>query len=346
MKLTLLSALLLLAVCAACAAPNQVSPQGQRMEPTAISRTAPSPSTLVYTVGIGESIQAPGYVVVFDPASSKPYQTITSGLVRPGSIAFGTRGNLYVANYFATSFETHTIQVYPPGGATPSRTISFRGIGDIRSIAIDHRDNLIVYSLPGYKPTITVVAPSGTVIRTLSIPGTGGGIALDSQNNIYLADTKTNAVHVYSPLGAALLRTLNVSSPAHPVLDSKDTLYVQGYVGNKYGVLVFAPQSTTLLRSITNGVMNPEAVAFDSAGRIYISNGDNRTITVYAPNSATLLRTLVPPNDYAVSLAVAPNGYLYALGSYALYAFPPGSTSPSQTYTPIPGGQQVLVHAK
>ena len=57
---------------------------------------------------------------------------------------------------------------------------------------------------------------------------------------------------------------------------------------------IYAPGKGKVLRTITDGLNNPFAVAFDGSGNVYIANlfGDKGAVTVYAPGGASLLRTI------------------------------------------------------
>jgi DNA-binding beta-propeller fold protein YncE len=89
-------------------------------------------------------------------------------------------------------------------------------------------------------------------------------------------------------------------------------LYVANYLGNSilvYGKnLVLKPAAT-----ITNGVVGPTSVAFDSAGEIYVANAGSGDITVYDANHNLLAsRTL---NYYGYTLAFDALDDLYIGGT-------------------------------
>jgi DNA-binding beta-propeller fold protein YncE len=55
-------------------------------------------------------------------------------------------------------------------------------------------------------------------------------------------------------------------------------------VANDFGdsVTVYAAGSKRILRKISKHVVAPTALAFDSAGNLYVANAFNNTVTVYA----------------------------------------------------------------
>ena len=96
---------------------------------------------------------------------------------------------------------------------------------------------------------------------------------------------------------------------------------------------VYAPGSNVPARTITNGIDDPDALAFDSAGNLYVANygdiGDVPgvplgTVTVYAAGTATLIRTIPSTNLVdPTALAFDRAGNLYvgnAYGPVSVYA--------------------------
>ena len=59
---------------------------------------------------------------------------------------------------------------------------------------------------------------------------------------------------------------------------------------------VYAPGSTSPLRTISQDVSYPVALAFDESGDLCVANADgnngNGSVTVYAPGSTSVLRTI------------------------------------------------------
>ena len=72
-------------------------------------------------------------------------------------------------------------------------------------------------------------------------------------------------------------------------------LYVAD-VGNAT-VAVYAPDSGSVLRTISQGLNSPRSLAFDGSGNLYVGNSGNFSsgpydVTVYAPGSTPVLRTI------------------------------------------------------
>jgi hypothetical protein len=96
---------------------------------------------------------------------------------------------------------------------------------------------------------------------------------------------------------------------------------------------IFSVPKYSLVGQITNGIDQPEGLATDKKGNLYVSNLSGNTITVYKPGATSPFLTLTEsegPDD----VAVGSNGYVYAAdsgGGVAVY--PPGATSPTTRLT-------------
>lgn len=96
---------------------------------------------------------------------------------------------------------------------------------------------------------------------------------------------------------------------------------------------VFALPSLSLIGQISSGLSQPEGIATDSHGKLYVSNLSGGTVTVYKQGQTSPFLTLTDtsgPDD----VAVAKNGYVLAGdvgGGVDVYA--PGATSPSSRLT-------------
>jgi sugar lactone lactonase YvrE len=84
---------------------------------------------------------------------------------------------------------------------------------------------------------------------------------------------------------------------------------------------------------ISNGIEDPEGIATDKNGNLYVANFFNGTVTIYKPNTTSPYRTLTDPHALN-DVAVTKNGYVVA-GDYqgGVDVFAPGGTSPSTRLT-------------
>ncbi len=80
---------------------------------------------------------------------------------------------------------------------------------------------------------------------------------------------------------------------------------------------------------------NPDALAFDSSGNLYVANVGNDTVEMFAPGSTTASATYSAGLDYPEALAFDSSGNLYVAnyGNTTVEMFAPGSTTASATYS-------------
>ena len=57
-------------------------------------------------------------------------------------------------------------------------------------------------------------------------------------------------------------------------------------------MIVYVAGGTSALRTISQGVNNPEDLEFDGSGNLFVANVGDNTVTVYAPGKTRVLRTI------------------------------------------------------
>jgi sugar lactone lactonase YvrE len=201
--------------------------------------SAPSGIGLDSVGNIYVSGQDSNSVSVYPPGSdgyAPPIQYIKgvyTGLYEPDSLAVSADGTTYV-----TDWDGHTgsVTVYAPGASgnvAPIQTISGSntGIDSPNAVAVDTKGRIYVSSTPpgsaaGCCITVYAKNANGNVAPIRSINGSNTqidlpyGIAVDSKDNIYVTQGKTNSINVYAK-GA----NGNVA-PIHVISGSKTKLNV------------------------------------------------------------------------------------------------------------------------
>jgi DNA-binding beta-propeller fold protein YncE len=194
--------------------------------------------------------------------------------------------------------------------------------------------------------------------------GTGpGGIAVDAQGNVYVADTWNHRIQKFGPDGRFLAKWgefVNLSDPQGAVdpnrnnkffgprgiaVDAQGNVYVTD-TGNKR-VSVF-DSNGRFLREISSGVtpektgqgyaynapgeMNePIGIAVDAQGNVYVADTNNRRIQKYGPEGNFVTQWAAPQRAWDSGpylepfLAVDAQGNLYASGpaTATVYKFSP-----------------------
>lgn len=265
--------------------------------------------------------------------------TITAGLENPVSIAVAPNGELYAGNRLSTM--SGTVAIYKPGSVTPHRTIS--GVnGDPHGLTIDGSGNAYVaIQYPNgccqLLSTIAMYPPGATKPkRTLKdLAPFAGAPVIDASGQLYVQnfDVFPGWVSVYKPGKRKPARVLHgIGFPEQLAVEPDGTLFV---LNRKFDhdsdILVFAPGSTTITRTIVSGFNRPLAIALDAAGNLYVANIGRRrhsgNVTVYASGSSSVSRTIRKGIDRPVDLVVDAAGRLlvanapaFGVNTVAVYA--------------------------
>jgi NHL repeat/Beta-propeller repeat len=285
--------------------------------PSATPSPSPTASPTPTTAGIGVTNQNS---VVVDAAGSNgnvtPSQYIAGAATQLSSplgsvvgITFDSNGNIYVGG--------GKIKVYPAGSngdAAPSAIIN--GTGQARGVALDSMGNVYVSnSFGNASPKSITVYPAGgngsvAPLATISGSNTGltlpEGIALDSSANIYVVncpDTAAYSVTVYAagsngnvaPSATIAGANTGLSCPLGIALDSSANIYIANLTGGlgKFGSVTVYPAgsngnvtpSATIVGSTNTELSEPNGIAVDSLGNIYVSNHGASSILVYPAGS-------------------------------------------------------------
>jgi len=232
----------------------------------------------------------------------------TGGAARfnsPNGVAVDNAGNVYVADY-----NNNTIRKVTPGGVVTTLAGlagswgSADGTGSAArfhypyGVAVDSAGN--VYVADSYNDTIRKVTPGGAVTTMAGLAGSRGsadgtgstarfnhpnGVAIDSAGNVYVADSPNHTIRKLTPGG--LVTTL------------------AGLAGGQGS----ADGTGSAVR-----FDNPNGVAVDNAGNVYVADCSNHTIRKATPDGVvTTLAGLAGNSGYAdgggsVARFNSPNG--------------------------------------
>ena len=130
---------------------------------------------------------------------------------------------------------------------------------------------------------------------------------------------------------ATIVEALDVGPPT-----SGSHLYVVNDGGNT--VTVYNANSDTVLRTISQGLVVPFSLAFDSSGNLYVAN--NRNVTEYGAGTSSLIETISNGIGNPSKLVFDHSGNLFvanlgnpSIGGNAVTEYAPGGTSPRRTIT-------------
>ena len=228
------------------------------------------------------------------------------------ALAVDTAGNLYVSASVVTSPPMlYEIQVYAPtatGAATPARTITSASLtAPATSIAVDATGE--IYALTGNSISVFAATATGTstpvrlISGALTLLNSPRCIAVDSAQNIYIANTNGNNVLLFSstatgnvaPAGILSGAATGIATPLGVALNSAGDIYVASFnqPSNSSLVLEFAPAATgnaAPTRALTS-------VASYALSGLAVDALDNLYVFTQAPTTNQLAVDVFTPDE-------------------------------------------------
>lgn len=203
----------------------------------------------------------------------------TADLDQPASVVLDGAGNLYIAD----SIHNRIRMVSSGKGATIHGSVTYPAAGIITTIAGTGVSGLGADQVPAY--TSALDSPSG--------------LAIDGAGNLYIADTGNNRVRVISA-GTGEIDTIPVGTglnqPWGVTLDPAGNLFIADTFNNRIVRVDALTQAVTVVvgtgatpvqptdlagdggPATSAQLYRPYAVAFDSAGNMYIPDSDDNRI--------------------------------------------------------------------
>lgn len=306
-------------------------------------------TTTTTSIGGPTATRVYGQAGSFTTATSNKGGISADSLYNPEGIAVDSSGGLYIADRF-----NNRVLYYPAGSTTATRvygqngsfTSDSNGTGNVtastlsapRSILLDSTGGVyiscgsrVLYYTSGSTTATRVYGQLG--VFTTQTANTGGitanslggptGLALDSSNGLYIADSGNDRV-LYYPSGSTTATRV-------------------------YGTLGSFTSSIDYRFTISaDSLYNPTGLLVDSSNGLYIADSGNNRILyfpsglivpskVYGQSDFTS-RTSIYPAATASSvngasyLAMDKSGGLYVSGSSRVIYFPSGSTIATKVY--------------
>ena len=237
--------------------------------------------------------------------NQSPVGMITSGLVGPNGLFVDASDNLYACN-----FGGGTVTVYHKGKITPFRTLTGAGsaidvvVGLDGSVYVSDWDSGTNGRIVEYKPKHT--SPS----QTIDVNGAPEGIALDQNNNLYVAynDNSRGDGEVLEFAPGSTVGTnlgIHVGYVGGATIDSNQNLLVVDQ--NIPGVDVFPPGQTTPSEQITGFALAFDIALTASDERLWVTQPFTAVNEVLYP-SGKHINTITASLSSAFGVATSPHG--------------------------------------
>jgi sugar lactone lactonase YvrE len=196
-------------------------------------------------------------------------QANTAELKNPGSLAFDTAGNLYVADIgndrvrrIATNGVISNYAGSGTGGDSGDGGYAITANISLAGIAIDPQNNLLIADGPNYR--VRFVAATSGLISTIG----GNGLVSYTPENLYL-----NGDSLYfSDTGADRIRQFSLSAGASSI---------SAFIGN--GQQAWDVTDDIALSARLNA---PRGISMDSKGNLYFADSGNDVVRMVTPQGA------------------------------------------------------------
>ena len=230
----------------------------------------------------------PGVIHEYAPGSQNSTTFYSGGLGEPGGIAFNSMGTLFVGNVYNGVIDEispgGTLTTFASGLNNPNG-LAFDGAGDL--FVTDYNANTI-YEFASHNGSLS---STPTVFSGISSPT---DLAFDSTGDLFVSSASSGKIYKFQNNGGTL--------------SSSSTVYASGFVlpfglafnggGDlfvSYDGLNITPTSggVTEIRSggseqsIASGLYDPNDIAFNNAGVLFITDAESGNITEVAPGGAT-----------------------------------------------------------
>jgi streptogramin lyase len=169
-------------------------------------------------------------------------------------------------------------------------------------------NTLTIAGMPFTVTQAAVNSVPATSMTPLVSSGLNGpqGVAVDSQGNVYIADTGNNAIKKWSP-GTNSVTTLVSSGLNHPTgvaADGLGNLYIAD--GGNHAIEEWSPANPQLT-TLASGLGNPYGVTVSTQGSVYFTDSGNNAIDQWSAGGAGWTTVagsgLSNPTGLAVNLA-------------------------------------------
>src|SRR5579863_795224 len=260
-----------------------------------------------------------------------------SDTLGPVTIALDPWSDVYITDNNPSGGK---ITAYTPGAR--SQLFQIGPYDWCRGLAFDARGHLHV----GCFASVRVYAPRSTkLIRFIRQGGINEALAFDSKGNLYAAGLEGSGpraqVDVFPPGAKKPARTITkgIQYPFALLVDKSNDLFAANcgfsfcYLssGNRGSITEYAYGSGTPLRTLTDGIDSPQAMAIGKNGLLFVANygsSGKGSVTVYSSGMKPV-RTITTGIRNPDALAVDPSGQVYV----ANYAYSKGHDSIT-VYTP------------
>jgi hypothetical protein len=341
----------------ACAAAIAACSSSDTNPPTSGGVTGTGPNFKTNTIYVSDTTA--NDILIYTPSpspSATPQFSIGGGntsLNNPRYLAFTSKKNLYTTNYNSgtQAGSVNVYQTYATGNVLPHATLPFAGGVQPHGIAMFPKDTSYAVAITAptqfFTSAVEIITVSGNATQfNIAGSNTGlnapNGVAVDSNSNVYVANTGNASVTVYSlPSPTPTPSPTATPAPTHTPSGSPSPTPTPTPISNN-----LAPITTITSASF----VTPYGLGLDSNGNLYVTdvgNGSGQApkILVFNGPFAGGLQNLAPAATITSSQLVFPTdvkvdsaGNIYVIDAGVGPNSGSGNTSKLLIFPPNPSG--------
>jgi len=256
-----------------------------------------------YTQGKAITALSPTGSGVAAPTYSSSMVPFGSGFSNPRGIAVDASGNLYLLDKGSNTLK----KISMASGAT---TVVATGLANPYGVAIDAAGNIYVADAPAGNNTSIIKYPAGGGAPANVGSGFNGtlAVAVNAAGDVYVADGAGNVSKV--PAGGGPQVVLSTQTLLLGLaVDAAGNLYGAGSVNSTNGVWKLPVGSGTFV-SVGSGFINPDGIAIDGAGELFIADAGNGTVKLMHAGGSILTVASGFSDPYGLATDAAGNVFV------------------------------------
>jgi sugar lactone lactonase YvrE len=262
---------------------------------------------------------------------------VSSGFHDPNDVAVDGSGNVFIVDEYGT------LREWTPVNNTMSELAS--NMNNPQSVAVDGSGNAYVADTGDYAidewlvagSTFTNLVPSGTIDPN--------GVAVDASGNVYISDAGDFAIKEWSPgsNNLSVLIAFTNGTANSLSIDVAGNLYFL-YFSNSFSLQEWSAQTRASTTLASSGLQNPQNLAMDGTGNVFIADRTANAIKVWnaASNIVTSLISAGLYNPYGVAVDALGNVYIAEAAGDAVEEWPRAFFDPSPRREPALAGSDAL----
>jgi hypothetical protein len=186
---------------------------------------------------------------------------------------------------FFADFTNNVVDEYA-SPYTGSPTAITTDVSEPSAIAVDSNNDLFVANA-GSNYVREFAAPYTSLTASMSASCAPVSLATDANNDVYVAERVCNAVYVYAPPYTGSPVVIAATAPSYVTIGPNGDLFVINNLPESVNTIsVFTPpfsSSSTPAQTISVDLDGSNAMAVNSIGQLFVTNGTTDEVNVYLP---------------------------------------------------------------